>query len=64
MSQPRTLCGFRSRPARILPAWEAETDTKQALATCWATARCDQVASGCGGMLVAVATIAMRTSGP
>ncbi|GAA0277182.1 hypothetical protein GCM10009527_086950 [Actinomadura nitritigenes] len=48
----------------IRPTWEVEADTQQASATCWETARWDQVASGGGGMLVSVATIATRTSGP
>jgi MFS family permease len=63
---PRTcfeasLCGLRSRPARIRPTWDGEIAADMVSATRVAMLRCVHVDSGWGGALVAEATTASRT---
>lgn len=61
VSQPRTLCGLRSKSFNTRPTWEGEMAAKMVPWTRAAIARWVQVAAGRGGALVAAATIATRT---
>ena len=61
LSQPRTLCGLRSRLARIRPVWETEMPAPASWAAIRGWVHADTPS---GGAEVAVAAICSRTSGP